>query len=533
MSQSWSWIGELLFPSLPQVEVVCVETSGPVVRVEARLTESGAACPSCGRWSQRVHGSYLRYPSDLPSCGRPVVVSLRVRRFTCAQTSCPRRTFVEQADGLTRRNGQVTERQRASVADLGLALAGRAGARMAALLGIRASRNTLLRRVMDLPDPAVGTPEAVGVDDFALRRGHVYGTVITNAVTHEVLDLLPNRDAALIPWLARHPQIDVICRDRASAYADAASTAAPQARQVADRYHLWANLVSAVEKTVVDHRQCLHTLPTPLPETEPQWKIPDTASVPAEPAGKMAERRRLHHALVHDLLGQGLSERAVARHLGWSRNTVRRYARAARWQDMMKGRPRQRASILDPYKPYLERRWAETGGKITGLALLEEVRERGYRGGHTVLAVWKQGQQGPDRPLPPPAPPTVRATVGWLTRHPAGLTPDEEVQRKTLLARCPELETTADLVRSLAEMLTELEGHRLPEWITQAMTSGLRGISTFANGLNSDYDAVEAGLTTQWNSGHVEGAVNRIKMLKRQMFGRAGFPLLRKRVLLA
>ncbi|MFB6579447.1 ISL3 family transposase [Streptomyces sp. NPDC056402] len=330
--------------------------SGLVVRVEARLATSGAVCPGCGVWSERVHGSYLRYPSDLPSCGRPVVVSLRVRRFTCGQVACPRRTFVEQADGLTRRNGQVTERQRASAAGLGLALAGRAGARMAALLGIRASRSTLLRRVMDLPDPAVGTPEAVGVDDFALRRGHVYGTVITDAATHRVLDLLPDRDAGtLAPWLAEHPQIDVICRDRASAYADAATTAAPQARQVADRYHLWANLVSAVEKTVVDHRQCLHTLPTPLPEAEPQWEAPDPEQpAPAEPAGKMAKRRRLHHALVHDLLDQGHSERAVARHLGWSRNTVRRYARAARWQNMMKGPPRQRASILDPYKPYLE-----------------------------------------------------------------------------------------------------------------------------------------------------------------------------------
>ncbi|MFE2477732.1 ISL3 family transposase [Streptomyces sp. NPDC059389] len=327
------------------------------MRVEARLATVGAVRPGCGTFSERVHGSYMRFPSDLPSCGWPVVVLFRVRRFACGQRSCPRRTFVEQADGLTCRYGQVTERQRLSVAELGLALAGRAGARMAALLGIRASRSTLLRCVMDLPDTAVGIPEAVGVDDFALRWGHVYGTVIINAVTHQVLDLLPDRDAAtLAPWLSGHPQIGVTCRDRASAYADAARAAAPQAMQVADRYHLWANLVSAVEKTVVDHRQCLHTLPTPLPEADPQWETPDRAPCPAEPTGKMAERRCLHHALVHDLLGQGMSERAVARHLGWSRHTVRRYARAARWQDMMKGPPRQRASILDPYRSYLERR---------------------------------------------------------------------------------------------------------------------------------------------------------------------------------
>ncbi|MFE0464247.1 transposase [Kitasatospora sp. NPDC058965] len=180
------------------------------------------------------------------------------------------------------------------------------------------------------------------------------------------------------------------------------------------------------------------------------------------------------------------------------------------------------------------RRWEETGGKISGIALLGEITARGYRGGYTQFATWKQHElQAPDGPPPRPRPPTVREATDWLTRHPDGLTADAELQRKALLAHCPELEIAAGLVRSFAEMLTLLDGERLPEWITTATTSGLPGISTFANGLNSDYDAVAAGLTTPWNSGHVESAVNRIKMLKRQMFGRAGFQLLRKRVLLA
>ncbi|MEE1782394.1 ISL3 family transposase [Streptomyces sp. SP17BM10] len=538
MSQSWSWFGELLFPSLPQVEVAGVEASGAVVRIAARVAAPGASCPDCGAWSERAHGSYLRYPSDLPSCGQPVTVALRVRRFACPDPVCRRRTFVEQVDGLTRRHGQVTERQRSSVAGLGLALAGRAGARMAALLGIRASRSTLLRRVMELPDPAVGAPVAVGVDDFALRKGHTYGTVITNAVTHEVLDLLPERDAAtLAPWLAGHPQIEVIARDRASAYAEAADRAAPQARQVADRYHLWANLVRAVERVVTDHRACLR-VPESEPEPEPQWETPLPAEAgsadagAADPAGRVAERRRANYALAHGLLAGGMSQRAVAKHLGWSRNTVRRYAQAVRWQDMMKGPQAPRTVKLDPYKPYMLRRWEETSGRISGMALLGEITARGYRGGYTQLAEWKQRELLPDGP-PPPRPPTVREATDWLTRHPDGLTADDALRRKALLAHCPELDTTAHLVTTFAEMLTLLDGDRLPEWITEAKAAGLPGISTFANGLNSDYAAVHAGLTTHWNSGHVEGAVNRIKMLKRQMFGRASFPLLRKRVLLA
>ncbi|MFF9645566.1 ISL3 family transposase [Kitasatospora aureofaciens] len=524
--------------------VVRVEPVGSVVRVEARSTVDGANCPGCGAWSSRVHGSYLRFPADLPSVGRRVVLALRVRRFACPDRSCLRRTFVEQIEGLTRRHGQSTERLRSAVAAVGLALVGRAGERMVRLLGLRGSRSTLLRRVMEMPDLPVGAPTAIGVDDFALRKGHVYGTVIIDAVTHRVLDLLPDRDAATLgPWLADHPQVEVICRDRASAYAEAAETAAPQALQIADRYHLWHNLTQAVERTVLNHRSCLHSLPVIEPEPEPQWETPlptdsdadieEEAEKPAEPTGRMADRRTAHHALVHELLERGMSMREIARHLGWSRNTVRRYAHAARWQDMTKDR-RPQASKLDPFKPYLAQRWEETGGRITIRVLFEEITARGYRGGRTLLAQWKrQALIAPDSAPPPPPPPSIRQVTGWLTRHPAGLTLDEEVQRKVVLAHCPELDTAAGLVTSFAEMLTRLEGERLTEWITEAMTSGLTGISTFATGLNSDYDAVHAGLTTHWNSGPVEGTVNRIKMLKQQMFGRAGFALLRKRVLLA
>ncbi|MFE0464248.1 ISL3 family transposase [Kitasatospora sp. NPDC058965] len=354
MSQSWSWLGALLFPSLPQVEVVGVEVSGPAVRIGARVATAGAVCPGCGAWSEQVHGSYRRFPSDLPSCGRPVTLALLVRRFVCLEGSCPRRTFAEQVPGLTRRHGQVTERQRTAVAGLGLALAGRAGARMSALLGIRAGRSTLLRRVMDLPDPDTGVPTAVGVDDFALRKGHTYGTVITNSVTHQVLDLLPERDAAVLtPWLAGHPQIEVICRDRASAYAEAATHAAPQALQVADRYHLWANLVRAIERVVTAHRACLHAQPAP-PVPEPQWETPlpgTSGEELPEPAGQLADRRRANHALAHELLVGGMSQREVARHLGWSRNTVRRYAGAARWQDMRQGPKAPRRPSSTPTSP--------------------------------------------------------------------------------------------------------------------------------------------------------------------------------------
>nr|WP_153506892.1 ISL3 family transposase [Streptomyces alkaliterrae] len=528
-----SQLQEILFPSIADVAVVSVATAGEAIRVEARCTAAGAACPDCGDWSERVHSSYLRFPADLPSGGRRAVLVLRVRRFRCVLPSCLRRTFVEQVPGLTRRRGQATERLRSAMGAIGLALAGRAGARLAKLMGIGVSRSTLLRRVMDLADPPSGQPRAVGVDDFALRKGHHYGTVVIDAVSHQVLDLLPERDAAtLAPWLARHPGIEVVCRDRSGAYAEAASTAAPQAMQVADRYHLWRNLTVGAEKTVAAHRLCLKDVPPATPEPEPDWETPEEAA-DDEPSGRFAERAQAHHALVHQLISQGMGLREIARHLGWGRHTVQRYARVARWQDMVKGRA-PRPSKLDPFSSCLGRRWAETNGRVTIRELHNEIIERGYRGGYTTLVEWARRELPVlEGAPPPPAPPSTRQVTGWLTRHPATLTEEEKLHRKAVLARCPELEAAAELISSFAEILTMLDGHRLPEWITDASQARLPGISTFADHLESDFDAVTAGLTTHWNSGPVEGTVNRIKMLKRQMFGRAGFPLLRKRVLLA
>ncbi|MCH0557652.1 ISL3 family transposase [Streptomyces sp. MUM 16J] len=554
---------DLLFPQVPGVEVVAVRTAGTTVRVEARCTATGGACPGCDGWSERVHSSYLRFPVDLPVAGRRAEMALRVRRFLCASPACGRRTFVEQIPGLTRRHGRVTERLRQMLGTIGLALAGRAGARLAEQTGIMTSRSTLLRRVMDLPDPAHAEPTAVGVDDFALRRGHVYGTVIIDAETHQVLDLLPERDAdTLALWLRTHPEIEVLCRDRAGAYADA-TTAAPQALQVADRFHLWQNLTTAVEKTVAAHRSCLHECPQEPEEPEPAWETPaspdtdgpetdgpetaspdtdgpetdgpdDTGEAAEALAGRFAQRAREHHELVHELLGQGMGIRHIARHLGWGRHTVQRYARAARWQDMVKGRKPRRPGKLAPYVSYLEQRWAETEGRVTVLALHREITERGFHGSYSTVRDWtRRNLPQTARPAPAPPLPSVREITGWLVRHPGTLTEEEELLRKSALAHCPELRTAAELTSSFAEMLTTLGGEDLPDWITEAAASKLPGISTFATGLNSDVDAVTAGLTTDWNSGPVEGAVNRIKMIKRQMFGRAGFALLRKRVLLA
>ncbi len=498
-----------MFPGLSSLILDEVEDTGTVLRLRARTTTPEAVCPRCGGVSRRVHARHLRRLVDLPVAGRGVVVELQVRRLVCAVTQCPKRTFREQVPELTLRYARRTVRLTAAVGRLAVALAGRAGARALAGLGLEISRSTVLRVLMALPIPSAPTPAVLSVDDVALRRGHRYATVLIDAVSHQRVDVLPDRKAAtLAMWLREHPGAEVVCRDGSAAYAEAIRQGAPDAVQVSDRWHLWHGLGGAVEKTIIAHSSC--------------WR-----AQPSGPGRPIDERTRTRHAAVHELLGHGVGLLECSRQLGWALNTIKRYARAATAQELQRP-PRYGRTLIDPYREHL-RRWLADEPGVAVTRLLGEIRELGYTGSANLLVRYlNQGRAHDQRAAPPP-----RRLVGWIMRRPAELPEHERSHLDELLASCAPLAVLAEHVRAFADLLTTRRGVDLEDWMSAVETSDLPALHAFVRGLRKDLDAVVAGLSLPYSNGPIEGTNTKFKLLKRQMYGRAGFALLRQRILLS
>lgn len=516
-----------LFPYLSALLVEEVERGPDEVVLRTRVRAPGGVC-RCGQSSVRVHGRYVRKLRDVAVGGLGVVIELCIRRFRCENSACTVVTFAEQVAGLTTPHSRYTPLLHGVLTRIGLAMAGRGGARLAAAVGVTIGKDTLLRLIRALPEPEIDDVEVLGVDDFAFRKGRHYGTVLIDMATHRPLHLYDGREGDdLAAWLQGHPEVKVICRDRSSGYAEGARIGAPQAEQVADRYHLWANLGQAVEKTVNVHRSRLSEIP-PEPADTPDE--PQVVQPPAEL--KIVTRLREQHAAAHELWAQGMSKAAIGRKLGLHQATVRKLVNARSADDVV-AKSLQRAHIIDPYVGYLHRRWNE--GVRNAAQLYREIQGLGYPGGELAvqrhLRRYRSGRG--HAPAPGPKPPSVREVTSWIMTHPEHLRDEDADKLHRLRARDPELDRLTGHVRQFAAMMTGRHGDRLEGWIGEAERDTLAPLASFARNLRRDFDAVRNGLSLPHSSGAVEGNINRLKMLKRQMFGRASLDLLRKRVLLA
>ncbi len=250
------------FLPLPEGLVIGqVEIADSQLTVEVLSTQPFARCPGCGSPSDHVHSQYPRTVHDVPCGGRRVVLRLCVRKFFCRVSTCPRKVFAERLPDLVRPWARVSNRLLEELKAVGLSASGEVSERLAPRLGMQVKASTLLRYLRTIPPPSDAPVRVLGLDDFAMRRGDSYGTIFVNLETGKPLDLLPDRTAeAILPWLKRHQEIEVVSRDRASAYADAVKRALPHALQVADRYHRVQNLREHLQQFLDRKRTCLPVL---------------------------------------------------------------------------------------------------------------------------------------------------------------------------------------------------------------------------------------------------------------------------------
>jgi transposase len=536
----------VLLPHLAAVTVDRAEVGGDLVRAWVRARAEGAACPRCGTWCTKVKGSYTRTLHDGGIGGRRVVIRLLVRLLACGNAGCAVKTFAEQPEGLASRYARATPLLRGQLTAVARALAGRAGSRLAAVLAVEVSRHTLVRLLMALPDPPAALVRVLGVDDFSLRRGHSYATILVDMETGRPVDVLPDREAAtLAAWLREHPGAEVICRDRGGAYAEGARDGAPDAVQVADRWHIYHNLCEHARNAVARHRDCLkdpgracrHQDPDPdagqekdQERDQPEQEERDQPEQEERAAGLEAVIRA-RHAEVHELRAAGRTLAQAAAALGLTRQVTGRFWRAGSAADLLAVRG---TSGLDPWKPYLRQRWDQGATQIS--ALWREITAMGYQGSYRTAYAWLALLRLAAPPRPP-APPTIRQATRLITTDPATLSQARQAQLAAICGHCPELAALAGYVAGFAEILTGHHGARgaglLDHWMAAVdADTAQRDLHSFTHGIGQDHQAVRNAMTLPWSSGPVEGLNTRTKLIKRQMYGRARFPLLRKRILI-
>lgn len=494
-----------------------------VVEISGRVAGAAGGCPDCGTSSSSCHSRYVRTLSDLPISGAIVKLRLSVRRFRCKQRACQRKTFSEAlAPGIGRRHGRRVARCDELVHAVGLALGGRPGSRMLARLAAPWSKDTLLRAVRREAAAASSAPAAtvIGIDDFAWRRGHSYGSIIVDLERRTVIDILPNRQRdTVMAWLKANPQVRIICRDRGPGYGAAAAEAAPQARQVADRWHLFENASAAFLAAVRSELPRLRKALSPEGPVDP------------EILGK-AERIQWEAAMTREavnrrvlaLASQGVPLKAIARTTGLSRQTIRKIVRGQR-HDIF----RTRQSSLDPWIVRLEAEW--TGGCRVGAELWRRLKASGFAGSLRVVSEWTTRRRRDDRLGQPAGSPLSARTIA------RGLTVEREagsariaLVNAVIETAVPELIVARDLMDRFHAMMRSNDVGRLEPWIASAKEGNL---ASFAAGVEADREAVAAAITEPWSSGQVEGKVNRLKLIKRQMYGRPNLDMLKARVMSA
>ncbi len=576
------------FLPLPQgLRITEIHQEETELTVEVLSERTSACCPLCERSSDAVHSWYQRRLKDVPCGGQAVRLHLTVHKFFCRNSRCRRKIFTERVPAFVEPWAQMTLRLVAAIQAIGLSTSGSLGVRLATRLGIATSWMTILRRMMALPTPAPGAVTVLGIDDFSFKRGRKFGTILVDLELHQVIDVLAERSSQTsADWMRDHPEIIYVSRDRGKDYAQGASEGAPQAVQVSDRFHLMKNFVEAIESEVSRCYRHLRQMQLALPTSDlpapNEWRQAPEADAERKRLARLADKQE-RYTQVKDLLSRGLSAKEIGQQLAMPVRTVYRWQEregcpahqsphpkrpdkqeryeqikelrlhglsqkeiaqrlaigvrtVQRWQGLettqVNPPRRKRRSIFDPYAAYVLSRWQQ--GERSVSLLWQEIQKQGFAGSLQTMYRFVRVLRQEAVPLPAPGVAdriSVQKAIWLLARPSEKLKAEERSDLQELCQASQELAALHTLAQSFGQIVRKREGHRLQDWIKQVETSSLRDVKRFTAGLQRDKEEVLAGLTLVYSNGQVEGQINKLKLIKRQGYGRAGFLLLRQRML--
>lgn len=503
----------------PELAIDSVSEAADALIVCARALTTSRACPQCGTASSRVHSRYIRTVLDLPCSGRKVQLCVSTRRFACIASHCRQKIFAERfGDDMLSTRARRTARLECLVHHLGLALGGRPAAGFAKRMMMPVSNDTLLRVVRRRAQLPTEPLTVVGIDDWAYRRNCRYGTIVCDLERHRIVKLLPDREVATVEsFLSSHRTIEILSRDRGGGYGQAGAKALPGAVQVADRWHLMENasaaFLDAVRKSMRDIRAVIST-------TTINPKLL-TAAERLQYEGFL--QREDTNAAVLALHKDGVPIKEIARRLGHSRGLVRKVVRGLR-ADVF----RTRESTLDAWLPDLEAEWANSCRN--GAELWRHLAARGFRGALRVVTEWatrrRRAEQATDQQLQKV--PSARTIARMMTIGRNHLTKADTVAITAIETGVPALNAVRQLIDRFHSIIRTKAIADLDPWIEVASESL---VASFSKGIANDRDAVGAAIIEPWSNGQTEGQVNKLKLVKRQMYGRAKIDLLEARLI--
>ncbi len=537
---------------MPMLNLDKIEYTNGTIWINASFKTKRSRCPDCGKFSKRIHDCYTRTICDLPVFQYRTIIMLKTRKFKCGNRRCERKVFSEQTPVILRYSRR-TNRVLKIMESFAIELTGKLGSIISKQLFIAVSISTITRMAHNQQLSEIKQPKVLGVDDWAYRKGVSYGTILIDMETSKPIDILPSREGKdLKKWLMKYNDVQIVTRDRSSSYSSAIDEACPDTIQIADRFHLLMNLSDALDTyfksispkiraLIKDKTDELLNFPGQGIVSDKEAIDYGSLQISQDVIDIRVDQRLDTFHKVKELQAKGVPILRISKDLCMSRNTVRSYFS----QESLSPKSHPKSTNIELFTSHIVARLNTSGYKIKDI--IEEIRELGFNGSqtqayHNINMIKDNNNiqtlgftQVPQTRIPYVKPLSSRKLARYIDSCLTDIfDPQERYYMQTLLDNLAEIKIVRKLVQIFKTMLVRGQGN-IRRWIDFVKRSKykLSGLKTFARGLSRDIEAVENGINMHWSNGAVEGHVNRIKSIKRQMYGRASFELLRKKVILS